>query len=276
MSETGPPSSKDSVRATFGRAAATYGGIGPPFIYFGRVLVNAAGLQPGWRVLDVATGRGAVLFPAGEQVGPSGSVLGIDLAAPMVELLQADIVRNGIMNAEACEMDAEELRLPDESFDAVTCGFILMFLPNLAAALSEFFRVLRPGGVVAASSWAERDPRWDWYDAMTKRYVPTAPNAQGRQARILTTASELMEPLAAAGFVDLEVITEPQDVVYRDEETWWSALMSHAGRAPIDRMTPEKAEQFKAEAFERIQSLREKDGFHEVWEALIVTGRRPA
>jgi len=61
------------------------------FRYFGARLVEAAGVEPGDRVLDVATGRGAVLFPAAERVGPTGEVTGIDLSPEMVRLTGADL-----------------------------------------------------------------------------------------------------------------------------------------------------------------------------------------
>ena len=60
---------KEQVAAVFGRAAPTYDSTGR-FAYFGRRLVAAANLAAGARVLDIAAGRGAILFPAAEQVGP--------------------------------------------------------------------------------------------------------------------------------------------------------------------------------------------------------------
>ena len=64
----------------FGRAAATYDTVIPLFARFGHRLVALADLQPGERVLDVAAGRGALLFPAAEAGGPTGSVVAVDLA----------------------------------------------------------------------------------------------------------------------------------------------------------------------------------------------------
>jgi hypothetical protein len=70
---------QQTVAAIFDRAAATYDLVGPPFFaHFGRRLVELARLAPGERVLDIATGRGAVLFPASEAVGPSGRVTGTE------------------------------------------------------------------------------------------------------------------------------------------------------------------------------------------------------
>src|SRR5215212_10221655 len=91
--------SKDNVTDFFSQAASSFGrddvGI-RRFPHFGRRLVEVADLPVGGRVLDVATGRGAVLFPAAERVGPTGSVLGIDLTPSMVAATVADIARGGV------------------------------------------------------------------------------------------------------------------------------------------------------------------------------------
>src|SRR5579871_2774492 len=84
------------MAGVFNRAAATYGQVGPGyFAYFGRRLIEQVGLAPGMRGLDVGTGRGAVLFPAAQAVGPSGSVLGIDLSEEMVRATNAEIEQRG-------------------------------------------------------------------------------------------------------------------------------------------------------------------------------------
>ncbi len=71
---------KDLIAAIFGRAAPTYDRVGPRFFtYFGSRLVDIAHIPVGAKVLDVASGRGAVLFPAVARVGAAGSVIGIDL-----------------------------------------------------------------------------------------------------------------------------------------------------------------------------------------------------
>ena len=70
------------------------------------------------------------LYLALDAVGPDGSVLGIDLAAGMVEQLNAELAAKGIRNAKARVGDAEELDLPDGSFDVVTGGFMIFFPPD--------------------------------------------------------------------------------------------------------------------------------------------------
>ena len=116
---------KQRVAGVFGRSAETYDRVGPSmFVPVGRRLVALAQLPAGATVLDVATGRGAVLFAAAEQVGPQGRVIGIDLAEAMVQETATDIRRQGLANAAVRPMDAEqdEFRLeplgePDDGED---------------------------------------------------------------------------------------------------------------------------------------------------------------
>ncbi len=91
--------SKQELADFFGRAAPTYGDVGPRFFSrFGRRLVEVARLPAGARVLDVATGMGAVLIPAAEAVGPQGQVVGIDLSPSMVEETRREIEKRALSN----------------------------------------------------------------------------------------------------------------------------------------------------------------------------------
>jgi O-methyltransferase / aklanonic acid methyltransferase len=101
--------SRDLV-ASFTRAAPTYGTVGPPhFTYFARRLVEFAGVVPGNRVLDVATGTGAVLLAIADQYGERDQLIGIDLTAAMLERAAGEIKRRALRNAELCVMDAQQL-----------------------------------------------------------------------------------------------------------------------------------------------------------------------
>ena len=82
-----PETGKAEVAASFDHLAPEYDFAGC-FVHFGQRLVDVVGVQPGHCVLDVASGRGAVLFPAAERAGAGDRVVGIDLAEGMVQAPQ--------------------------------------------------------------------------------------------------------------------------------------------------------------------------------------------
>ena len=102
-----PDTLKARHSAVWSRAATTYSHVGPRFFqHFGARLVSLAPIEPGSRVLDVAAGRGAALFPAAEKVGPQGEVVGIDYSEGMVGQTNAEIGACGLTNAGMLHMDA--------------------------------------------------------------------------------------------------------------------------------------------------------------------------
>ena len=124
-------------------------------------LLELAALKPGERVLDVACGTGLVTFPAAEAVAPRGEVVGTDISASMVEESAKRAAARGVANVSFERMDAEELSLPDASFDAALCALGLMYVPDPLQALREQHRVLKAGGRAAAAVWGQRD-RCGW------------------------------------------------------------------------------------------------------------------
>lgn len=264
-----PQNKKDALRGVFTRSASSYAHI-RYFPIFGEWLVETAKIPDGATVLDIACGRGAVLFPAAERVGPGGQVIGIDLADGMAQATQLEIQRRGLGQAEARQMDAENLTFPDSSFDFVLCGFSLQFLPHLDRALSEFIRVLKPGGRIAVTTWGKDDERWDWYDDLRESYG--AVMRLGSQS--LEKPEEIQGWLSQVGFVDIHSDKKELDMVFLDEEEWWNVEWSISGRAGLEKLSPEDFIRFKAEAFEKARVQKQADGFHYELEAFCTTARK--
>lgn len=247
---------KQALQAVFNRAAATYGGL-RYFPVLGQWLVDLAQIPSGASVLDIACGRGAVLFPAAQQVGPSGQVIGIDLSEQMVQETALAIAQRGLSQASARHMDAEHLDFPEAHFDYVLCGFSFQFFPHLEQALAEIRRVLKPGGQIIVTTWGEDDPRWGWYDDLRAAYQAVVKLGSHN----LNTPEKLLEWFSRAGFAGIQVHTTELEIVYRDEEEWWTMQWSISGRAGLERLEPKRLEEFKAEVFERMQALRQTGGF---------------
>jgi O-methyltransferase / aklanonic acid methyltransferase len=267
-----PHTHKELVAGFFGRAAASYDRMGPhAFQYFGRRLVELAQIPCGAQVLDVATGRGAVLFPAAAHVGPQGHVIGIDVAEPMVQLTAADIRQRGVTNAEVRQMDAERLLFPDARFDGVLCGFGLMFFPDLPRTLAEFRRVLRLHGRVAVTTRGEADEPEKRLSALVRAY--------GFDVRLglhaLQTPAALQEVLQQAGLTDIQVTGEEVDFIYADEEEWWAMMRSGGPGAALERMPSETLARFKADVFAMLQAFKQPDGLHHARRVLYTVAVAP-
>jgi len=264
------PSQKEQVAAVFGRAAPTYDRTGR-FRYFGHRLVAAVGLVPGARVLDIAAGRGAILFPAAEQMGPDGKVVGIDLSEPMVKLTAADIQRQRLTQAEIFCMDAERLTFDPASFDAVFCGFSIQYFPKLDQTLTEFRRMLRPGGVLAVSAWGQGDPRWARLQKLRRRYGigESLGNTRLRQP------SDLESVLRKSGFEPVTVWTDEAEFTFESETEWWEDLWASGPRAGLEQLASDTLAHFKREAFECLQELRGPNGFTEQRQAIFGRGVNP-
>lgn len=115
-------------------------------------MLSSVGIQPKWRVLDAACGSGSYLLRISELVGPTGSVSAFDLAPDSVTAVEGRIAAGEF----ACEVNVQEaslVKLPyeDKQFDAIWCANSLEYLDeeSLNFALSEFFRILIPGGILA-------------------------------------------------------------------------------------------------------------------------------
>ena len=260
---------KDTLRGIFTRSASSYERI-RFFPVFGEWLVQTAQIPAGAQVLDVACGRGAVLFPAAERVGRAGHVIGIDLADGMARETHIETQRRGLNQAEARQMDAENLTFSDSTFDVILCGFSLQFFPHLAQALSGFHRVLKPGGGIAVTTWSGEDEHWNWYDDLRESHGAVV--KVGSQS--LDKPEEIQRWLSQAGFVDIQIITKELDMVFLDEEEWWNMEWSLSGRAGLEKLSPEALGRFKMEAFERVQALKQADGFHYRLEAFCTTAKK--
>lgn len=174
-------------------------------------IIEAAGVQQGDRVLDVACGTGIVARTAVERAGATGHVVGLDLNPGMLAVaarLDADI--------EWRQGDATALPYADHSFDRVLCQFALMFFPDRLAALREMRRVLRPGGRLAIATWdtIESSPPYARQAAIVGRLAGADAEAIVRAPFVLADPVEIRQLVEGAGFIDIEITTIPDGVVY--------------------------------------------------------------
>lgn len=130
------------------------------------------------RVLDLATGRGEPAIPAARRVGPSGSVLGIDLSESMLAMARERAAREGITNLELRVMNAASLDgIPATYFDATLVRWGLMYMDSPVDALVGARRAMVPGGVLVAAVWVEpeRVPYFTFPRRVLEKYRPVPP-----------------------------------------------------------------------------------------------------
>jgi ubiquinone/menaquinone biosynthesis C-methylase UbiE len=265
MTDT-PEARKAQTAAQFSRLAPDYDFTGC-FAHFGRRLVESVGVDQGQRVLDVASGRGAVLFPAVERVGPGGHAEGIDLAEGMVAATNADAKRRGV-TARVRLMDAEHLDYPDASFDRVLCGFGIMFPPDQLRALRAFRRVLKPGGRLGVTTWREHGS-FDLSQVLQGMGVGTGPNPGW-----ITEPDALAELLTRAGFSDVQVAPDTHRFHHPDLDAYWRSAMGTGARRNIEALDAEQTVRARAALAERLEQYRQADGYHVPATALIATASR--
>jgi arsenite methyltransferase len=103
-------------------------------------------IEPGSVVLDLGCGAGTDLLIAAQMTGPTGSVIGVDMTASMLERARASADEMGMDNVELHESLIESLPLGDASVDVVISNGVIDLVPDKDAVLDEIDRTLRPGG----------------------------------------------------------------------------------------------------------------------------------
>lgn len=118
-------------------------------------LIEYADLQPGHKVLDVATGTGLVAIAAAQKVAPDGWIVGVDLAEGMLRQAKAKIEYLQLFNISLYLQDVETVNLPANCFDRILCSSALIYLTDISANLRRWHEALKPNGWVGFHGFAE-------------------------------------------------------------------------------------------------------------------------
>lgn len=208
--------------------------------------------SPGDAVLDLAAGTGVVGFSAARLVGAGGRVLISDFADAMVESAAHRAEELGFENVECRVLDAEQLDLPDDSFDAVVCRWGYMLMADPTAALRETRRVLRPGGRVACAVFAgpEENPWAALPSRVLQRHEHVPPPEPGTPGILALADRERLRRLfSEAGFTDPEIDEVPFDMRFTGMEDYWGFLTDVAGAIAmvLDRLSDDDRERVRDE-----------------------------
>lgn len=189
-------------------------------------LLDAAALDPGNRVLDVATGTGAAARAASERVSPNGEVIAGDVSTTML-----DVARKNPANAAITfeHLDGHALPFPDARFDRVICQLGLAFFDDPARGLAEFKRVLATGGrtAVCVNSTPERS-MFTRIGTVIGKHVPARAERLNRYASI-GTLDRLSDLLRGSGLTHVQAHAVRRTFSFASFDDYFSGTEAGAG-----------------------------------------------
>jgi SAM-dependent methyltransferase len=183
-----------------------------------------AGVQPGWRVVDVGAGPGALTGVLAEIVGQS-AVAAVDPSEPFVATN-----RERHPDAEVLVGSAERLPFDDGSFDAALAQLVVQFMDDPVVGVAEMGRVTRPGGVVAACVWdfgTGRAPLSAFWTAA----LAVDPSLKGERDLAGVAPGQLTRIFEDAGLDAVEESEVAVTLDLGDFDAWWQPMTLGVGPA---------------------------------------------
>lgn len=230
----------------------------------------------GAKVLDVATGTGAVAVALAQAVGPEGQVMGIDMSENMLVKAKHNIKKMALENVDLFQMDAEEPDFRSNYFDYVTCSFGLFFMPRMGHALEQWKRLTKPGGRVLFSSFtgnAFRPLADQLFEGLQAAGVDVA--ARPLASERLKDANVCRALMEEAGYEEITQGEVQLGYHLRDAEEWWEAVWNSAMRGLVLQLPVDQQQDFKQAHLQRVGELVTDEGLWLDVEVRLTQGRVP-
>ncbi|HEY4063979.1 MAG TPA: class I SAM-dependent methyltransferase [Puia sp.] len=194
-----PPAFAGSIPATYQRYLGPY--IFEPYAADLAARLDPSGIKT---VLEIACGTGSVTAHLRKRLGEDARLVATDLNPDMLAIAKRTVPDPGIEWELA---DAQTLAFDDNYFDRVVCQFGLMFVPDRARAMTEIYRVLKPGGQLLMNTWdkLENNPAFYMADRLVAQYFPAEPPLFFHLPFSMHDEKELASLVGDAGFTDCRI-----------------------------------------------------------------------
>ncbi|MEM2759694.1 MAG: methyltransferase domain-containing protein [Nitrososphaerales archaeon] len=237
------------------------------------MLIEAAKLRKGDRVLDIATGTGVVAMEALRKVGRDGKVIGVDISPGPLEIARREARAS---NVEFLEMDAEDLKFPDQSFDVAVCQFALFFFPDTQRALSEMKRVLVKNGriVISVHGSEENAPYFTSISSSILDYIPQIRHAGTPNPHRFGKSDTLLAELEKRSLRNIDIKSYTYTYNAGTFDDYWRECMRSAANAirnmleSLDTMMHEK---IRSESKAKAERYLKGNTIEFPWQVLIAS-----
>jgi len=276
-----PEAYKKSVKEEWGRAAKGWHAWIPAVNTWLETaterMLDGAGVDSGSRVIDIAAGDGGQSVAAAIRVGSLGEVLATDIAPEFVELAKSLAHELRLEHLRAEVMDAEDLSLPDNRFDAAISRLGLMYLPDLQKGLSEIRRVLRQGGRLSAIVFTtpEKTPFFSIPVRLIRKNRGLPAPASGQPGPFsLGQPGLLANHFERAGFSNVVESTFDAPLRFRSAQecVQWRREASGTMQQMLSGMDNAAKDAMWAEIIEALKQFEDDTGFESPCELLICSG----
>jgi len=235
-------------------------------------------LGPGEVVLDVASGLGPVARLAAAAVGQHGRVVANDISPAMLAVAASQPVEPEWAPIEYLECPASAIDAAADSFDVVFCQHGLQFFADRETALSEMYRVARPGGIALMSTWAAERPGVGLFSPIGQAMREVGLNAPYPRAfdpdSYRIGSSELRGLLEAAGFVDVRVEIVELDSHWESAEDAANTVHGTPFGPVLASMLPDDQQRFRKILISKLGGT--SDGVTVRTTSNIATGTKPS
>lgn len=242
-----------------------------------RKLVETARISADASVLDIATGTGMVAMYAASQLGPGGSLVGIDISEGMIDIAKSKILDSPINNIRFEIGDGEALQFPLESFDWILCGSAFIWMNDLYSTLTHWKTRLKPKGRIGLNTFSE--------DAFVTGVVAQKVLLKYGVSYLMSeptgSAEKCHRLLEQAGFKNIEIVVDRESSYIGLEEakkSWVSPRQPAPGQYPhpLANMAAEQMASAQADFEQELERLNTDRGIWNDMTTFYVFGEKPS